>query len=175
MFLKCLQRSQRKGSSIVELAAVSPVMFLLLWSIFEYGRFIMIRQLVETAAREGARQAAANSPFKVLDATADTYTPQTLATSDIQATVMGYLTGHGLLNSSGAALASTDISVYRADPATGNAMTDSKGSAWTAASFGEPIAVKMSVKYKPMFPAYGYLLNPAPFTFICIMRSEASQ
>jgi Flp pilus assembly protein TadG len=174
MTLHRSRRAPRRGwANTVELAVVAPVLFLFLFAILEYGRFVMVRQLLDNAAREGARLAAANPPFKY-NAGSNTWGPQKLQTSDIQNTVLSFLAGQVLFNSSGAPLSASDISVYRADPATGNPMTDAKGSAWTSASFGEAIAVQVTVRYTPMFPGFNYLLNPTPISFICIMRSEAS-
>lgn len=162
----------RRGVAMLEFAVVAPVLFMLMFAVIEYGRFLMIRQLLDNAAREGARMAAANAPFKY-DTTQAKWVAQTLTTSDIQNQVITYLAGQTLKNSSGTTFTASDISIYRADPSTGLAMTDTKGSAWTSASFGEAIAVKISVKYQTLFPAYKFLQNPDPISFICIMRSEA--
>ncbi len=159
---------------MIEFALVSPILFSFMLGTAEYGRFVMTRQLVQNAAREGARQAAANSPF-VYNAGSGTFSPNTLTTANIQTTVINYLVGQPLLNSSGNPLATTDVSVYRANPVTGAPMTDSKGSAWTSASFGEAIAVSMSVRYKAMVPGLHFLTPQTPIKYICMMRSEASQ
>jgi Flp pilus assembly protein TadG len=167
------QARPRRGASALEFALIGPLLFLFLFAVLEYGRFIMIRQLLDNAAREGARLAAANSPFKY-DAGRQTWVPQTLQTQDVQNTVIGYLAGQSLLNAAGAPLTASDIAVYRADPATGQPKTDAKGSLWTNAGFGEAVAVQIQVKYAPMFPGFNFLLNPQTVNFICIMRSEAS-
>lgn len=165
--------TRRAGAHLVEFAMVAPITFMFLFAVVEYGRFVMVRQLLDNAAREGARQAAANAPFKY-DTTTQTWTAQTLTTSDIQNTVITYLSGIQLLNAAGSNLTASDIQVYRANPATGAAMTDTKGSDWKKCSFGEAIAVKLNVKYSPLVPAYNFLQSPTPVSFICIMRSEAS-
>jgi hypothetical protein len=100
--------------------------------------------------------------------------PTTLQTSDIQNTVINYLVGQSLLNSTGGPLAASNISVYRADPTTGRPMADQKGSTWSNASFGEAIAVSISAQYKAMVPGLSRLAPQVPITVICIMRSEAS-
>ena len=48
----------------MEFAVVAPHLFTLLFAVIEYGRFIMIRQLLDNAASRGRRMAAANAPFK---------------------------------------------------------------------------------------------------------------
>jgi Flp pilus assembly protein TadG len=49
------QRRRRKGAAVVELAAVSPLFVLLILGMIEYGRLVMVQQILTNAAREGAR------------------------------------------------------------------------------------------------------------------------
>ncbi|MCS7157276.1 MAG: pilus assembly protein [Blastocatellia bacterium] len=48
---------RERGQGMAELALVLPVTMLLIVGAVELGRFLMIRQVVLTAAREGARMA----------------------------------------------------------------------------------------------------------------------
>ena len=48
-------RRNRRGAAVVEFAVVSPVFFLLVFGMIEYGRLVMVQQLLTNAAREGAR------------------------------------------------------------------------------------------------------------------------
>ncbi len=48
-------RRNRRGAAAVEFAVVSPVFFLLVFGMIEYGRMVMVQQLLTNAAREGAR------------------------------------------------------------------------------------------------------------------------
>lgn len=41
----------------MEFAAVAPVFFLLIFGLIEYGRMVMVQQVLTNASREGARQA----------------------------------------------------------------------------------------------------------------------
>jgi hypothetical protein len=59
----------------VEFAVVAPVLLLFVFGIIEFGRAIMVQQMLTNASREGARLA-------VLDGT---------TTAEIEATVTGYL------------------------------------------------------------------------------------
>ncbi len=45
------------GQSLVELALILPVAVVLVLGAVEFGRFLMVQQVVVTAAREGARMA----------------------------------------------------------------------------------------------------------------------
>jgi Flp pilus assembly protein TadG len=48
-------RRNRRGAAAVEFAIVAPVFFLLVFGMVEYGRMIMVQQVITNAAREGAR------------------------------------------------------------------------------------------------------------------------
>lgn len=48
-------RRNRRGAAAVEFAVVAPVFFLLVFGMIEYGRMVMVQQLLTNAAREGAR------------------------------------------------------------------------------------------------------------------------
>jgi Flp pilus assembly protein TadG len=71
-------RSYRKkrGAAAVEFAIVAPLFFLLLFGMIEYGRCVLVQQVLTNASREGARRA-------VLDGT---------DTLDVENVVEGYLT-----------------------------------------------------------------------------------
>src|SRR4029079_7300001 len=45
----------RRGAAVVEFAVVSPVFFLLIFGMIEYGRLVMVQQVLTNASREGAR------------------------------------------------------------------------------------------------------------------------
>src|SRR5688500_3330716 len=69
-------RHQRRPAAAVEFAIVAPVFFLLVVGMIEYGRMVMVQQVITNASREGARKA-------VLDGA---------TTSEVQTTVNSYLT-----------------------------------------------------------------------------------
>jgi Flp pilus assembly protein TadG len=129
------------------MAIVIGACLLFLLAIFEYGRFVMIKQLAENAAREGARQAVANSGSQT--------------TAQIQATVQNALVGQTLQN--------LDVDVYLTDPSTGANLGD-----WTTADFGQAIAVQLTATYYPILPTFGFLRNGVNIKATCVMRSEAN-
>src|SRR5579885_1410732 len=49
---------RRTAAAAVELAAVAPVLVLLIFGMIEFGRVMMVEQVLTNAAREGARRAA---------------------------------------------------------------------------------------------------------------------
>lgn len=52
-----LYRSNRTAASVVEFAIVAPLFFLLIFGMIEYGRMVMVQQVITNASREGARRA----------------------------------------------------------------------------------------------------------------------
>jgi Flp pilus assembly protein TadG len=46
---------RRAGTAAVEFAVVVPVFFLLVFGMIEFGRMVMVQQILTNAAREGAR------------------------------------------------------------------------------------------------------------------------
>lgn len=68
-------RKQRRGAAAVEFAVVAPVFLLLVFGMIEYGRMVMVQQVITNASREGARRA-------VLDGA---------TTAEVNTTVTSYL------------------------------------------------------------------------------------
>ena len=54
---RCSARNRRRGAAVVEFAAVAPVLFVLVFGMIEFGRMVMVQQVITNAAREGARMA----------------------------------------------------------------------------------------------------------------------
>lgn len=52
-----LFRFKRSGAAVVEFAIVAPLFFLLIFGMIEYGRMVMVQQVITNASREGARRA----------------------------------------------------------------------------------------------------------------------
>lgn len=50
-------RIYRRGAAVVEFAIVAPVLLLLILGMIEYGRLVMVQQVITNATREGARAA----------------------------------------------------------------------------------------------------------------------
>jgi Flp pilus assembly protein TadG len=55
------RQARRCGAVTVETAAVIGLFLLFLFSIFEYGRFVMLENVIVNAAREGCRYAIVHS------------------------------------------------------------------------------------------------------------------
>jgi Flp pilus assembly protein TadG len=149
----------RRGTTLVETAIVLSACFVFLFAIFEYGRFVMLRHLMDNAARESARQAIVGT--------------NSLATTDIQNTFTSYLANQPITV--------TSFNLYKADPATGNNIGQ-----WTDAGFGDAIAVDVQGTYNSLFSPittpFGHAMQTIKFfpsnsivlSTKVIMRSEAN-
>lgn len=52
---------ERRGAALVEFAVVVPLFVLLVMGLIEFGRAMMVKQIITNAAREGARRAIVES------------------------------------------------------------------------------------------------------------------
>lgn len=138
----------RRGLTLVETAIVIALVLLLIFGIYEYGRFVMVRQVIHNAAREGARLAVVST--------------NTLTESDIQNTVLNYMAGQQLAGP-------PTVTVYWADPNTGQNM-----GAWNDASFGQGIAVQINADYQPILPGLLSMETSMPLQVRVVMYSEAN-
>lgn len=76
------QNRSRRGAAVVEFAVVAPLFILLVFGMIEFGRAVMVQQVLVNASREGARQA-------VLDGA---------TVNDIETRVSGYLSSASIDN-----------------------------------------------------------------------------
>ena len=60
MMRRSAAEPRRGGATTVEMAAVLSVLVLFFFSVFEYGRYVMIENVLINAAREGCRYALVN-------------------------------------------------------------------------------------------------------------------
>ena len=51
-------RARRSGAATVEFAIIAPLLFMLVMGLFEFGRMMMVQEILTNGAREGARKAA---------------------------------------------------------------------------------------------------------------------
>ena len=79
------QGAARTGAATVEMAFVVSIFLLLLFGIFEYCRFVFVRQVVVNAAREGARYAVVNTTDTTVLPDTQAYVLTRMSGSDKQA------------------------------------------------------------------------------------------
>ena len=142
-------RKRRRGITIVEFSVVTILCAMLIFGVVEFGRILMVKQVMDNAAREGARYAVVHT--------------NNLATSDIQNYVTTKLAGQT------AQLTGLTISVYECDPNTGANL-----GAWTNAAFGNGIAVQISGQFNPLWRRLFFLPASMTFTSTAVMYSEAN-
>lgn len=141
-------RERRTAAALIEFAFIAIVFFMFLFGVVEYGRLVMMIQLLNNAAREGARAAVVGQ--------------SSLTTAQVQNLVTNYLAGQN------GQLQSMSIQVYQIDPSTGNNL-----GVWTSASFGQAIAVEIDCTYSPMLPSFLLMGNTFPLRSRAVMYSEA--
>jgi hypothetical protein len=61
MKIRKLFLKDKRGQSIIEFALVLPILLMVLFGITEFGRAIMVKNILHTASREGARLAAVSA------------------------------------------------------------------------------------------------------------------
>jgi len=54
------KQHKRRGAAVVEMALILPIFFAVVLGIIEFGRAMMVGQMVTNAAREGSRMAILN-------------------------------------------------------------------------------------------------------------------
>jgi len=89
-------RKIRRGAAAVEFAIVLPVFVLLTFGMIEYGRMVMVQQVITNASREGARRA-------VLDGATSTEVTDAVTTYLTNAAISGGTTTMSPANPSSAA------------------------------------------------------------------------
>lgn len=101
MFVKSSRRrkEERRGVAVVELAFLMPLLLMLIVGVWEIGRLVQLQQIMNQAARDGARIA---SQAKIVNTTG-AYTQIDMTTTDpnVTDTVKDYLYGCGITDLTG--------------------------------------------------------------------------
>jgi Flp pilus assembly protein TadG len=145
----------RRGAALVEAALVLPVVITFLFGILEYGRYVMMLQLLTNAAREGARYAVEHTNPVTLNSV--TYGN---ATSDVTNTVTKALGGQQLTGQS--------IQVYTSDSLGNNLGT------WTNTTTGQSICVRITGNYPVVLGQMLFMPATIPVVAQSVMRSESN-
>jgi Flp pilus assembly protein TadG len=90
-------RVERRGIAAVEFAVLAPILFALLLGLWQIGRMVEVKQLMDNAAREGARLAAQSQIINPVG----NYTQIHTSTGypNVQDTVREYLMAVGVVDS----------------------------------------------------------------------------
>ena len=128
------RRHPRRGGVLVEMAFITCICVAFMFAIFEYGRIVMVHQIMDNAARAGCR-AAVVIPTSYTDPVADT--------NQVKAVVTDQLAGLPLTQ--------VNIQIFEAD-ASGNNIGP-----WTSTPFGQNIVVQLDGDLPLMFPTFGFV------------------
>jgi hypothetical protein len=145
--------TRRSGAYVVEAAVILPFFLLLMMGIFEYCRFLMIRNLTDHATFEGARFAVVHTYDKT--------------TADVQQKVNDFLAGQQ------GQLSGLNIDVFKANP-DADPNTNAKIGEWTDARFGDWIMVKITGNYTPALPSFLMMPSTISLRAQTMMRCEAN-
>jgi len=174
-----LQRKNRRrdGATTVEFAFVAILLFLMLFGIFEYGRFLFVYHITTNAARDAARFAAVKTGGGTMPGE-----PTSVSTADVQEVwrsgmFNGQAYGTGMCGMENQitgyvvnVFAVPDASLYATPPD----LTPTGKPAWNTATFHQQIAVQVTGSYKPVVPNLIGMNSSVPFTVTVLMGSEAN-
>lgn len=124
-----LRPRDRRGATTVETALVLVIALMFIFGVIEYARLLWFYNTAMAAAREGARFAAVR-------------TGDGTTSSQVQARVNTVMAG------AQSQLSNYTVSVYNADPATGNQIAGT----WTDTPFGGVICVRIQGTFRFFLP-----------------------
>ena len=149
--MKRARRNRRKGAAAVELAVCLVPLMTIVMGIIECGRLMMVQEIANNAAREGARLSALSG------STMGTST--STGSSEVNYRVLSYLTGAGLPTDS-VTITITDLDT--------TGVTD-----LPQANVGDRIQVQASMPYSSVALCPPWFFRSATVTATSIMRKEA--
>jgi Flp pilus assembly protein TadG len=158
-------QAKRTGATAVEFAFMAPFVFLILFGILEYCRYIMVRNVTENAVREGARYALART--------------DTLQTGINQAGIETYIKDY--INRSGSSVTGIVINVYRCNvygqPTNSlNVVqaTSTGAAAFDQTRFADYICIELTGAFRPVLPNFLLMNNITAVAASCVMCSEGN-
>jgi Flp pilus assembly protein TadG len=152
---RCNRRTRRAGAVLVEAALVLPLVFLFIFGVMEYSRYLMTLHVFTNAAGAGAAYAARHTSPIVLNAT--TYGN---ADSDVLNVVNTGLAGQ--------TLSGQNTSIYLSDAVGNNLGT------WTNAQAGQYVCVQITGTYSFMLPTLLGLPSTLSQTYQSVKVSEGN-
>ncbi len=145
----------RRGAALVEAALVLPLVLMFLFGILEYGRYVMMRQVLTNAAREGARYAQIHTqPVTVNSTTSGN------ATADVTNVINKALAGQKLSGQT--------VSIYAADSQGNNV------GSWNNAQIGQCVCVEIQGNYPVIVSQLLFMPVSIPVTAKSVMRTESN-
>ena len=147
---------RRRAVTLVESTLVISSMLMFLFGIFEYGRFIMVLQVVENATREGSRMGIAHTNDKV--------------SADVIARVTDRMAGvNNQLSNVKITVGGQVLRPKDSTEKAGDALSD-----WTDASTTDGIVVQVTADYQPILPTFLRMNSVIPLRAKSVMYSEGN-
>jgi hypothetical protein len=168
---------KRSGATTVEFAVVALLVFVLIFGIFEYARFLFVHHITTNAARDAARFAVVRTGGGTLPGE-----PATVSTADVQEVwrsgmFNGNRYGTGMCGMENQITGYTvnvfavpDSSLYASPPD----LNPVGKPAWNTAGFHQQIAVQVTGTYKSAFTSLIGLNSSIPITVNVLMSSEGN-
>src|SRR5262245_28181207 len=172
-----IRAGRRDGATSVEFAVIAILLFMLLFGIFEYARFLFVYHLAENAARDAARFAAVHTGGGTMPGE-----PVAVTTADVvevwrSGVFAGRQCGTGMCGAENQLAAYTidvytvpDTALYASPPDLGPAGKPT----WNSAAFHQQIAVRVTATYRPVLPNLIGLNSDVPFTVTVLVGSEGN-
>ena len=171
------RRARRTGAATVEFAFVALPLFVLLFGIFEYGRFLFVHHAAENAARDGARFAAVHTSGGTMAGE-----PAVITTADVKEVVRSGVF-NGKAYGSGLFGAENQIDGYACDVYAVNQVhlaanppdVEPAGKpAWNSAGFQDKVVVRISGQYRPVVTSLIGLGSSVEFKVTAMSSSEGN-
>lgn len=147
-----MRRRERRAAAAVEFAFVAPIVLMVLFGIIEYGRYFMVRHVMDGAAREGVRYAVVHS------STATDVDVTNVVNGRTQQIIGSFVAG------------TYAVDVFWLDAAAANA----KKYPFSDATFGSMMGVTVTGTFRPLVPRLLNMSSTVPLRSACYMLSEAN-
>lgn len=156
---------KRAAAHTVEFAVVCPIVFMVLFGVFEYCRYIMARNVTENAIREACRFSVART--------------DTLQTGVDAARIETELKSY--LGRMGTQLTNVVVKTYKADlygrPTDKNGAvvaSTASAAAFDETKFGDYICIEVTGDYKPCLPTFLWMSGITQIKAYAVMCSEGN-
>ena len=170
-------RQRRDGATSVEFAIVAVLLFMLLFGIFEYARFLFVYHLATNATRDAARFAAVHTGGGTMPNEPIAVTAADVAEVWRSGLFAGRQCGTGMCGAEGQ-LTNYTVDVYAVPDsalyATPADLDPAGKPAWNGATFHQQIAVRVTAIYRPALPSLLGLGSDVPFTITVLVGSEGN-
>jgi len=171
--MKRTPQRRRSGTTAVETALVLGIMLYLMFSIFEYCRYLFLVNTVDQAAHQGARYAAVNvskpTTFDATDYTAGGTTYTNI--KDYTKNISGGM--DNMLSSWSVSVFPCDMAKLAQSPPVIQAKSGFPTTVyWNSCAFGEMLAVQITGTFTPVVPNIVFWKSSITLTVSAVTNGE---